>query len=68
MLIDDAEHRKYVATGLLIVLGLFLLFLLRIFFLALFGAYVFSFMFAPVYIWLKKKIGRDQPPPCSLFS
>ncbi len=60
MLIDNAEHRKYVATGLLIVLGLFLLYLLRIFFLALFGAYVFSFMFAPVYVWLKRKIGRDK--------
>lgn len=61
MLINEPEHRKYVATGLLVVLGLFLLYLLRIFFLALFGAYVFSFMFAPVYVWLKGKIGRDQP-------
>ncbi len=60
MLIDNTEHRKYVATGLLIVLGLFLLYLLRIFFLALFGAYVFSFMFAPVYVWLKRKIGKDE--------
>jgi len=60
MLIDNADHRKYVATGLLIVLGVFLLYLLRIFFLALFGAYVFSFMFAPVYVWLKRKIGRDE--------
>jgi len=61
MLIDDAERRKYVATGLLIVLGVFLLYLLRIFFLALFGACVFSFMSAPVYVWLKGKIGRDEP-------
>jgi predicted PurR-regulated permease PerM len=60
MLIDNADHRKTVATGLLIVLGLFLLYLLRIFFLALFGAYVFSFMFSPVYVWLKRKIGRDE--------
>ena len=61
MLAIEGEGRKYVATGLMIVLGLFLLYLLRIFFLALFGAYVFSFMFAPVYVWLKRKIGRDQP-------
>jgi predicted PurR-regulated permease PerM len=61
MLIDNAEHRKYVATGLLVVLGLFLLYLLRIFFLALFGAYVFSFISAPVFVWLKRKIGRDEP-------
>ncbi len=56
----EEDHRKYVATGMLIVLGLFLVLLLRVFFLALFGAYVFSFMFAPVYVWLKKKIGMDR--------
>ena len=61
MFIDEGEYRKYVASGLLIVLGLFLLYILRIFFLALFGAYVFSFMFAPVYVWLKRKLGRDRP-------
>jgi predicted PurR-regulated permease PerM len=53
-------QRKYVATGLILVLGFFLLYLLRVFFLALFGAYVFSYLFAPVHIWLKKKIGYDQ--------
>jgi predicted PurR-regulated permease PerM len=56
----EGEYRKYIATGLLLLLALFLAYLLRIFFLALFGAYVFSFMFAPVYIWLRKKIGRDR--------
>ncbi len=56
----EGEYRKYVATGLLLALGVFLAYLLRIFFLALFGAYVFSFMFAPVYIWLRKAIGRDR--------
>ncbi len=61
MLAKEEDQKKYVATGLLIVLGLFLLYLLRIFFLALFGAYVFSFMFAPLYVWLKRKIGRDRP-------
>jgi predicted PurR-regulated permease PerM len=60
MLIGQEEFKKYVATGLLLVLGLFLLYLLRIFFVALFGAYVFSFMFAPVYIWIKRKIGKDE--------
>jgi predicted PurR-regulated permease PerM len=56
----EGEYKKYVATGLLLVLGLFLVYLLRIFFLATFGAYIFSFLFAPVYIWLKKKIGKDE--------
>ncbi len=60
MLATQEEFKKYLATGLMLVLGIFLLYLLRIYFLALFGAYVFSFMFAPVYIWLKKKIGREQ--------
>jgi len=60
MLIGQEEFKRYIATGLLLVLGLFLLYLLRIFFLALFGAYVFSFLFAPVYIWLKRKIGKDE--------
>ncbi len=60
MINSQAELKKYVATGLLLVLGLFLLYFLRVFFLAMFGAYVFSFMFAPVYIWLKKKLGRDK--------
>ncbi len=61
MLIKDADHRKYLATAVLVLLGLFLAYLLRIFFLALCGAYVFSFIFAPVHIWLKKKMGRDEP-------
>jgi predicted PurR-regulated permease PerM len=57
----EEGYRKYIATGLLLALGLFLAYLLRVFFLAIFGAYVFSFIFAPVHIWLKKKIGRDEP-------
>ncbi len=61
MLAKVEDHKKFVATGLLLVLGLFLIYLLRIFFLPIFGAYVFSFLFAPVYIWLKKKTGRDAP-------
>lgn len=61
MFTKPEELKKHIATGLLLVLGLFLLYLLRIFFLAVFGAYVFSFMFAPVYIWINKKIGRDAP-------
>jgi predicted PurR-regulated permease PerM len=60
MLAKEGEYKKHIATGLLLVLGLFLLYLLRIFFLAVFGAYVFSFLFAPVYIWLKKRIGKDE--------
>jgi predicted PurR-regulated permease PerM len=60
MLAKEGEYKKYIATGLLLMLGLFLVYLLRVFFLAIFGAYVFSFLFAPVYIWLKKKIGKDQ--------
>jgi predicted PurR-regulated permease PerM len=58
---NEDGYRKYIATGLLLMLGLFLVYLLRIFFLAVFGAYVFSFIFAPVHIWLKKKMGRDEP-------
>jgi predicted PurR-regulated permease PerM len=60
MAIRGEEYKKYVATGVLVVLGLFLIYLLRIFFLSLFGAFVFSFMFSPVYIWLKNKIGSDH--------
>ncbi len=60
MFTKEEDYKKYVATGLLLVLGLFLLFLLRIFFLGLFGAYVFSFIFSPVYIWLRKKTGKDK--------
>ena len=59
MFTGHEELKKYVATGLLLALGLFLLYLLRIFFLAVFGAYVFSFLFAPVHIWLSKKTGRN---------
>ncbi len=59
MFTKQEELKKYLATGLLLVLGLFLLYLLRIFFLAVFGAYVFSFLFAPVHIWISKKTGRN---------
>ncbi len=55
----DERHKKYIATGLLLVLAIFLLYLLRVFFLAIFGAYVFSFIFAPVHIWLRKKVRKD---------
>jgi len=61
MFTRQEEIKKYLATGLLLVLGVFLLYLLRVYFIPLFGAYVFSFMFAPVYIWLRKKLGREQP-------
>jgi len=50
MLAKEGEYKKYIATGLLLVLGLFLVYLLRVFFLAIFGAFVFAFLFAPVYI------------------
>lgn len=54
------DYRKYIATGLLLILGLGLLYMLRIFFLALFGAYVFSFMFSPAYLWINRKVHRDS--------
>jgi predicted PurR-regulated permease PerM len=60
MLTGQEEFKKYLASGLLFTLGVFLLYLLRIYFLAIFGAYVFSFMFAPVYIWIRKKIGKEE--------
>ncbi len=60
MLTRQEDFKKYVATGVLLTLGIFLLYLLRIYFLALFGAFVFSFMFAPVYIWINRKIGRER--------
>jgi predicted PurR-regulated permease PerM len=60
MFAREGEYKKYIATVLLLALGLFLLYLLRIFFLALFGAYVFSFLFAPLYIWLNKKTGKEK--------
>ncbi len=59
MFTKPEEFKRHLATGLLLVLGLFLLYLLRIFFLAVFGAYVFAFIFSPVYLWINKRIGRD---------
>jgi predicted PurR-regulated permease PerM len=61
MFVKAEDQKKYIATALLLLLGVFLAYLLRIFFLAVFGAYVFAFIFAPVHIWLKKKLGRDEP-------
>jgi predicted PurR-regulated permease PerM len=60
MITKTEEYKKYIATGVVVLLALFLVYLLRIFFLSLFGAFVFSFMFSPVYIWLKTKIGSDH--------
>ena len=60
MFAREGEYKKYLALGLLLGIGVFLAYLLRIFLLALFGAYVFSFLFAPLYIWLNKKIGNDK--------
>jgi len=58
--ISQAEFKKYAATVLLVVLGLGLLYLLRIFFLAIFGAYVFSILFSPFYIWMKGRIRSEE--------
>ena len=57
---ENANYRKYAATGLLLILGLALLYLLRVFLIALFGAYVFSFMFSPVYLWINRKLESDR--------
>jgi predicted PurR-regulated permease PerM len=60
MFAREADYKKYFAIALLLGIGVFLAYLLRIFLLAVFGAYVFSFLFAPLYIWLNKKIGNDK--------
>lgn len=52
--------RKYIATGLVLILGAGVVYLLRGFFLALFGAYVFSFLFAPVYLAISRRLGRPH--------
>lgn len=52
--------RKYIATGLVLLLGAGVVYLLRGFFLALFGAYVFSFLFAPVFIAMNRRINRPH--------
>lgn len=57
---SQAEFKKYAATVLLVVLGFGLLYLLRIFFLAIFGAYVFSILFSPFYIWMKGRIRSEE--------
>ncbi len=59
-MIRIAQYNKYIATGMVLVFALGILYLVRIFFLALFGAYIFSFLFSPVYIYLGKRLRSDH--------
>lgn len=59
-MIRISQYNKYIATGLVLIFAAVVLYLVRIFFIALFGAYVFSFLFSPAYIWLKGATRNDH--------
>ncbi len=59
-MIRIAQYNKYIATGVVLLFAAGVLYLVRIFFVALFGAYIFSFLFSPVYLGLNRRIRNDH--------